>query len=164
MSPGVRRATLGTSGSSTPRRRIAVAHQTYAGPDRPASIEHERASGWISFAGIMLLLASVMNMIDGIAAISTSRFYVADARYIISDLNTWGWVILGLGVLQMVAALGVFAGNQAARWTGVALASLNAIAQLMFIPAYPFWSLSIFAIDVLVIYGLSAYGGRATFD
>jgi len=145
-----------------PRRRIAVAQQTYVGPDRANSIERE--SGWITFAGIMLILVSIINTIDGIAAISTSSFYVADARYIVSDLNTWGWVMLGLGVLQMVVAMGVFAGNQVARWAGVVIASLNLVAQLMFIPAYPFWSLSIVAIDVLVIYGLSAYGGRPAVD
>jgi hypothetical protein len=151
-------------GLSTPRRRIAVAQQTYVGPDRPAPIDRERASGWITFAAIMLILVSIINMIDGIAAISTSSFYVADAQYILSDLNTWGWVMLGLGVLQMVVALGVFAGNQIARWAGVVIASVNLIAQLMFIPAYPFWSLCVLAIDVLIIYGLCAYGGRATFD
>jgi tetrahydromethanopterin S-methyltransferase subunit F len=147
-----------------PRRRIAMAQQTYVGPERPSSVELERASGWITFAGVMLIVLSIMNTIDGIAAIGASGFYVADARFIVSDLNTWGWVILGLGVLQMVVALGLFAGNQAARWAGVAIVALNAIAQLMIMPAYPFWALSIFAVDILVIYGLVAYGGRATFD
>lgn len=58
----------------------------------------------------------------------------------------------------------VFVGNQLARWAGVVIASLNLVAQLMFIPAYPFWRLSILALDVLVIYGLTAYGARSTFD
>jgi hypothetical protein len=58
----------------------------------------------------------------------------------------------------------VWAGNQLARWTGVVIVSLNAIAQLLFMPAYPFWSLSIFALDILVIYGLAAHGGRPRLD
>jgi hypothetical protein len=98
-----------------------------------------------------------------IPASSRTIFSVADARDILGDLNTWGWVMLGLGVLQVLVAWAVFAGNQAARWAGGVIASLNAIAQLAFIPAYPFWSLSVLAINVLVIYGLAAYGGRATF-
>jgi hypothetical protein len=147
-----------------PRRRIVVAQQTYAGPDRPDAIEQEQENGWATFAGIMLMIVSILNTIDGIAAISASSFYVADARYIASDLNTWGWVLLGFGVLQMVVALGLFAGNQLARWAGVVIVSLNAIAQLMFMPAYPFWSLSILALDVLIIYGLAAHGGRPRFD
>jgi hypothetical protein len=139
-----------------------VAQQTYAGPDRAESIE--RASGWITFAGVMLGLASILNIVDGIGAISKSSFFAANAHYIAGDLKTWGWVMLALGVLQMVVAAGLFVGNQLARWTGVAIASLNAIAQLAFIPAYPLWSLSIVALDVLIIYGLTTYGGRATFD
>jgi hypothetical protein len=141
-----------------------VAQQTYAGPDRPGYVEPERGSGWITFAGVMLVMVAVLNVIDGIAAISKSSFYAADARYIVSDLRTWGWVMLALGVLQAVVAFGVWAGNQLARWTGIVVVSLNAIAQLMFIPAYPFWSLAIFAVDILVLYGLAAYGREGALD
>jgi hypothetical protein len=161
--PSSRHDTPFVNDPSMTRRRVAVAQQTYVGPDSPGSAQ-ERGGGWITFAGIMLILVSIINTIDGIAAISSSSFYVADARYILSDLNTWGWVILGLAVVQMVVALGVFAGNQAARWAGVVIASLNAIAQLMFIPAYPLLSLTVLALDVLVIYGLAAYGGRPRFN
>ena len=65
-----------------------------------------------------------------------------------------------IGVLQLLVGLGIWAGNQLARWAGVIVVSLNMIAQLLFIPAYPFWSLAIFTVDVLIIYGLVAYGGR----
>ena len=123
-------------------------------------VDRDRGSGWITFAGVVIMVAAIMNIIDGIAAISRSSFFANDARYIFSDLRTWGWIILGLGVLQMVIGFGIWAGNQLARWAGIAVVSLNAIAQLLFIPAYPFWSLSIFALDVMVLYGLAAYGGR----
>jgi hypothetical protein len=142
------------------RRRIAVAQQTVVGSERTTYTEQERGSGWITFAGVVIVMVSVLNMIDGIAAISKSSFFVADARYVISDLNTWGWIVLGLGVIQMIVAFGIWAGNQLARWTGIVIVSLNAIAQLLFIPAYPFWSLSIFTLDLLVLYGLAAHGGR----
>jgi hypothetical protein len=142
---------------------VAQQQQTYAGRDRPYTDE-QAGGGWITFAGVMLLLVSILNMIHGIAAISNSKFFVANAKYVFSDLNTWGWIVLGIGVLQMIVAFGIWAGNRMARWAGIFIVSLNAIAQLLFIPAYPFWSLSIFALDILVIYGLAAYGGRPVLD
>jgi hypothetical protein len=120
----------------------------------------ERGNGWITFAGVLLLTLGTLNVIDGIAAISRSHFYVGNAHYVFGDLRTWGWVALCLGALQLLVGLGVFAKNQFARWTGVVVLSLNAIAQLLMMPAYPFWSMSIFAIDILAIYGLVAYGKR----
>jgi hypothetical protein len=141
-----------------------VAQQTYVGSGRPGSVDQERGSGWITFAGVLIVMVAILNMIDGIAAISKSSFFIANARYIVSDLNTWGWIMLGLGVLQLAVGYGVWAGNQLARWAGIVIVSLNAIAQLMFIPAYPFWSLGIFTLDVLVLYGLAAYGGRPALD
>jgi len=116
-------------------------------------------SGWVLFAGIMLMLIGVLNAIYGIAAIDKSSFFVANTQYILSDLNTWGWVLLIIGVLQLFAAYSVWRGGSFGRWFGIAVASLNSIAALLAIPAYPFWSLAIFAIDILVIYGLTTYGG-----
>ena len=131
-----------------------------AGASRPTYREDTGGGGWITFAGVMIVIVAILNIIDGIAAISNSSFYIGDARYILSDLNTWGWIVLVIGIVQAVAAFGIWAGSQLARWTGVLIVSLNMIAQLLFIPAYPFWSLAIFTIDVLVIYGLVAHGGR----
>ncbi|HZE15187.1 MAG TPA: hypothetical protein VE197_05420 [Mycobacterium sp.] len=129
-------------------------------PDSYLEPFDERGQGWIMFAGVLLLTLGTLNIIDGIAAISKSHFYVGNAHYVFGDLRTWGWVALCLGGLQLLVGLGVFAKNQFARWTGVVVLSLNAIAQLLMMPAYPFWSLSIFAIDILAIYGLVAYGQR----
>src|SRR3954452_5346003 len=142
------------------RRANAVAQETYVGPDRSTYIEEERGSGWMTFAGVGILMVAILNIIDGIAAISKSKFFTANASYVFSDLRTWGWIVLALGALQLLVGFGIWAGNQLARWTGIVVVSLNAIAQLLFIPAYPFWSLSIFTLDVLVLYGLAAYGGR----
>ena len=137
-----------------------MASPTTVGPRQSTYVDVDRESGWMTFAGIVIMMVAILNIIDGIAAISASSFFVSDARYVFSDLNTWGWIMLGLGVLQVVVCLGLWAGNQLARWAGIVIVSLNAIAQLLFIPAYPFWSLSIFALDVLVLYGLAAHGGR----
>ena len=128
---------------------------------RPAAAEGEyEGAGWVLFAGIMLALLSVLNIIYGIAAIGNSSFFVNDTKYILSDLNTWGWVTLIVGAVQMLAAFSIWNGGQAGRWLGIGIAGLSAIAALLAIPAYPFWSLAIFAVDVLVIYGLAAYGGQ----
>ena len=141
-----------------------MAQQTYAGSGASRHTEPDRGSGWITFAGVIIAIAAIMNIIDGIAAISKSSFFVANARYVVSDLNTWGWIVLGLGALQMLVAFGIWSGNQLARWTGIVVVSLNAIAQLLFIPAYPFWSLSIFTLDLLVLYALAVHGGRPALD
>ena len=117
--------------------------------------------GWVAFAGLMLVMVGTLNVIDGIAAISNSTFFTENARYVISDLNTFGWIVLILGSCQVLAAFGVWAKTPGVRWFGVTVAALNGIAQLLFIPAYPFWSLALFTVDILVIYGLVAHGKRS---
>ena len=119
----------------------------------------EEGSGWVLFAGIMLVTVGVLNVIYGIAAIGDSKFFVANTQFILSGLNTWGWVMLVLGVLQVFAAFSIWSGGSYGRWFGIVSAMANAIAALLAIPAYPFWSLAIFTVDLLVIYGLAAYGG-----
>jgi hypothetical protein len=120
-----------------------------------------RGLGLVFFAAVMLLVVGIFNVIDGIAAIANSHVFVANAHYVIGDLRTWGWVALILGLLQLLAGGGVMIGNQAARWFGIAIIGLNLISQLFFIPAYPFWALTIIAFDVFALYGLCVYGSRA---
>jgi hypothetical protein len=122
--------------------------------------EYERGAGWVMFAGIMVFIAAVLNCIWGIAAIDKASFFVDDAKFIMSDLSTWGWIILGVGLVQMVAAFSIWAGGEFGRWIGIVGAGAGAIAALLSLPGYPFYSLAVFAIDVLVLYGLAAYGGR----
>jgi hypothetical protein len=121
----------------------------------------EAGEGWVMFAGVMLLILATLNVIDGIAAVSDSTFFTANAKFVISNLNTWGWILIIWGVAQGLVGLGVWARVRGVRWIGVAIASGNAVLQLLFMPAYPFWSLCLFTLDVLVIYGLIAYGKRA---
>jgi hypothetical protein len=122
--------------------------------------EEERGQGWVTFAGVMIALVGTMNVIYGIAAISNSKFYVHGTKYILSDLKTYGWLNLGVGAIQIIAALGIFSRSSWGRWIGIITASLNAIVQITWIPAYPLSSLALFAVDILVIYGLVAYGSR----
>ena len=123
-------------------------------------MEDVKGAGWLMFAGIMVLIVAVLNIIYGIAAIDNARFFIEDQRFIISDLNTWGWIVLVIGVLQLFAGFSIWAGGEYGRWVGIATASISAIGALLSIPGYPFWSLAIFALDILIIYGLAAYGGR----
>ena len=120
--------------------------------------------GFVLFASILLVVVGCFNVIQGIAAIANSHVFIANAHYVFGDLKTWGWITLVLGVLQLLAALGVLAGNQLARWFAVVVIALNAIDQMFFIPAYPFWALTIIAMDVIALYGLVAYGSRGNLE
>jgi hypothetical protein len=115
----------------------------------------------VIFAGVMLVLLSLLNGMDGIAAINQSRVFVGDAVYVFGDLRAWGWAMLGLAIAQLLAAIGVLSGSQVARWFGVLVLVLNAFSQMAFIPSYPVWSVLIIALDVVAIVGLTLYGGFA---
>ena len=119
-----------------------------------------RGYGLVLFASILLFMAGCFNMIQGIAAVAGSDVFAAHAHYVFANLTTWGWVTAVLGALQLVAAAGVLAANQFFRWFAVAVIGLNLIDQMFFIPAYPFWALTIIAVDVVALYGLCAYGSR----
>jgi hypothetical protein len=122
--------------------------------------ESVEGGGWLFFAGIMVLIAGILNCIWGIAAIDKAHFFVEQKRFIISDLSTWGWIILFVGVIQVIVASSIWAGGEFGRWIGILGATLSAIGALLTIPAYPFWALCIFGIDLLILYGLAAYGGH----
>ncbi|HEY5358180.1 MAG TPA: hypothetical protein VIJ82_10980 [Streptosporangiaceae bacterium] len=119
-----------------------------------------RGYGLMAFASVVLAMVGFFNLLDGIAAISRSHVFVANAHYVIGNLRTWGWVVMILGILLLVAAGGVLTGNPAARWFAVIVVGLNAIGQMFFLASYPFWSILIIAVDVVVLYALCTYGSR----
>ena len=119
-----------------------------------------RGNGWLTFAGVLLLIIGSINFIEGLAAIGNAHFFTHNTHYVAGSLKTWGWVVLCLGVVQFVAGGGVFVQNQLARWFGVAALAANAIVQLLMMPAYPFWSLALFGANVVALYGLAAHGKR----
>jgi hypothetical protein len=116
--------------------------------------EESTLSGWWVFAGVLLLIAGVLNIIYGIAAIGDAKFFTAHGTFIISSLHTWGWVTLILGVLELFAAFSLFSGGNFGRVVGIVVGSLNAIAALLAIPAYPLWSLALFALSIIIVYKL----------
>ena len=119
-----------------------------------------RGYGLIIFASVLLLVIGFFNLLDGIAAIANSHVFIGNAHYVVGDLRAWGWTMTIFGALQLLAAAGLWTGNQLARWFAVAVVGLNAIGQMFFIPAYPFWSLLIIAVDIVALWGLCAYGSR----
>jgi hypothetical protein len=122
--------------------------------------DDRRASGWVMFAAVMLLVLGCTNTIEGIAAVSGSHFFTPRAHYLFGDLNSWGSVIWVIGVAQGLTGIGILVKNQFARWLGVAFAAANTFAQMLMIQAYPAWSLALWVLDILVIYALVVHGGR----
>ena len=119
-----------------------------------------RGVGRTVFAAILLTIAGVLNIIYGIAAISDAHFYTdAGSHYVFSSLHTWGWITLLLGVLQLTGGFSLMSGGVYGRVIGIAAASLGAIGALLSVGgAYPFWSLGIFALCVIVLHGIVVYG------
>ena len=123
--------------------------------------EVERGEGWILFAGIMLAIAGVLNAIWGIAAIDDSTYFNGDNRFVIFDsLNTWGWFLLIVGILQLGAAFAVWTRHTYGQVAGIAFAALNAMLLLFTVNVFPIAAFMLFIVDLLVIYGLAVYGGR----
>jgi hypothetical protein len=112
-------------------------------------------TGWWVFAAIMLGIAGILDVVWGIAAISDSKFFTADATYIVSSLHTWGWVTLIIGVIQLCAAFSLMSGGGFGRVIGIIAASLAALVALANTGATPFFSLGVFALAMAVIYQLA---------
>jgi hypothetical protein len=135
-------------------------------PYRPAggkmSYEYDdsHGQGFVTFAGVMVMIAGVLNTIYGIAAIDKATFFTQNAKYVFADLKTFGWFVLILGAVQVFAAVAIWSGTGWGRWFGVACASANMILQMLWIPSAPFLALTILVLDILAIYGLLVYGGR----
>jgi hypothetical protein len=128
----------------------------------PSYIDYAPGSGWILFAASMLGIVGVWNSIEGLLAIGKSHVYGPSTTYVFSDLRTWGWILLIVGIVQVLAAFALMQGSQWARWFGIAVAGINSMVQLAWVTASPFWGLSMFTIDVLIIWALAVYGGRQT--
>jgi hypothetical protein len=123
---------------------------------RDYSAAQEEGAGWIGFAAVILALTGLFNGFEGLLAITRSHVFAGGAEFVFSNLRTWGWIVLGLGIVQVAAAFGLTTGRAVARWFAIACAGLNAIGQLLFAHAFPFWTIAAFTLDILVIYALTA--------
>jgi len=119
-------------------------------------------TGWVVFAAFMMMMLGFFQAIEGLVAIFNKGFYHVSSNGLVLHVNynVWGWVHLLLGALIFVSGVGVLAGNVAARAVGVIFAGLSALLNLVFIEAYPIWSVLIITVDVLVIYALTVHGGE----
>jgi hypothetical protein len=118
-----------------------------------------RGVGRAMLAATLLLIAGTLNIIYGIGALDDANIFVNDKRYIFTNLNTMGWVLIVLGVIQLTGGVSLFAGNAYGRVIGIIGGSLGAIGALLSIGgAYPWWSLAIFFLCVYIVHGIFVYG------
>lgn len=117
------------------------------------------AVGFTMFAAFMMILIGSFHVIAGLAGIIDDQFYAVTQEWVLQfDVTTWGWIHLIAGIVVLIAGLSLFTGAVWARTVGVILATLSAIANFAWLPYYPFWSLAIIAIDIFVIWALTAHG------
>jgi hypothetical protein len=118
-----------------------------------------RGAGRAIFAAVLLLIAGTLNIIYGIGALDSANIFAGDQRFIFTNLNTMGWVLIILGVIQLLGGFSLLAGNTFGRVIGIIGGSLGAIAALLSIGGnYPWWSLGIFFLCVWVVHGIIVYG------
>ena len=131
--------------------------------DRPPEgvfLGADSSPSWVMFCASMIGLLAIMNLIHGIAAVSDSKFFVGEVEFVLGGLKSWGWVLILVAIAQGAASLAIAGQLAGARWVGVGIVAVNAVIQLLILPAYPWWGAMLFALDVLVIYGLVAHGAR----
>jgi hypothetical protein len=121
------------------------------------------AAGLTVFAAVLMIMVGIFHAAQGLVAIINDTFYVVGEEYVFQfDVTTWGWIHLLLGILVAVAGFALFSGAVWARTVGVALAVLSAVANFLWMPYYPFWSIAIIALNVFVIWALTAHGRDIT--
>jgi hypothetical protein len=122
-------------------------------------------SGWISFAGWLMVIIGSIDAVEGLIAIIRGKYYVVSPQQIIVfDMKTWGWITLLWGVLVALVGVGLLSGSSWARWVAIVVASLSFIVQLSFIGSttYVLWGLSVLALTVVVLYALIVRWDEAT--
>lgn len=118
-----------------------------------------RGTGRVVFASTLLLIIGTLNIIYGIGALDDANIFVNDTRFILNDLNTLGWVLIVLGLVQLTGGFSLMSGNAYGRVIGITAAGLGAVGALLSIGgAFPWWSLAIFALCIYVMHGILAFG------
>lgn len=118
--------------------------------------------GWVWFGGIMLFTLGLFQAFQGLIALIDDGFSLAVGdQLLVFDLDAWGWTHLIMGILLVVAGIGVLGGTLWGRILGVIVAALSILAQLTILPVYPIWALIVIALDALIIYALVVHGEEA---
>jgi hypothetical protein len=114
-------------------------------------------SGWIVFAATMLFMVGMFDAIWGLGAILNDQVVTVGGRgAIVWDITVWGWIHLLVGLVMIATSVGLFMMKGFARWLGIFFAALSAILQVGVLTAFPIWALIVIALDVIVIYQLTA--------
>lgn len=130
---------------------------TAADHDRSGPTPSRGWAGWVAFAGIMLALIGFFDALQGLTALFNDEYFVVrNGDLLLFDFTAWGWITLIWGLVLITAGLGLLGGRGWARWFGIVAVFVNAIVQIAFLAAYPIWSTIIIALDVFVLYALTA--------
>ena len=122
-------------------------------------------AGWIGFAGILLVIVGGIDFFQGVIAVAEDEYFVPTASgFLVFDLTAWGWVMMIWGVLLILAGIGLVGGQGWARWFAIVVVSVNFLAQLGFLgnSQYPLWSLTVIALNIVVLYALTARWSEST--
>ena len=118
-----------------------------------------RGTGRVLFAGLLLLMAGLINIIYGFGALDDANVFVNDTRLVFDDLNTLGWVLIIVGLIQLTGGVSLMAGNVYGRVIGITAGILGALAAVLAIGgAHPWWSLGVFFLCIYVVHGIIVYG------
>lgn len=132
----------------------------YAEAGRPVSHRagpRPVAMGFTYLAASLMVLGGLFSFLTGLEAVRRGSFYLATNNYLYNiNIGNWGWIHIGIGCAVFLAGLALFARQTWARWTGVFLALVSAVMNFLFIPRYPLWSLLVIALDIVIIWALTA--------
>jgi hypothetical protein len=118
-----------------------------------------RGAGRVVFAGILLIMVGGLNIVYGIGALDDANIFVADTRFVLDNLNTLGWVLIILGIVQLTAGFSLMGGRAYGRVLGIIAGSLGAVGALLSIGgSNPWWSLCVFALCVYIVHGIVVFG------
>jgi hypothetical protein len=144
--------------TDTERTPAVGAQPAYTSGSQSYFSDTDDWGGWISFAGTMMILLGAFQLIEGLVGLLRPGYYLVGKEGLVVSVSYtgWGWIHLVLGVLVLTAGFGVMAGRAWARVVGIALASLSALVNLLFIAAFPLWAIIVIAVDIAVIFALTA--------
>ncbi len=128
-------------------------------------VRSDAAIGWTIFAAFMMMIIGSFHLIAGLAGLIGDNLYAKTPNYLFQfDTTTWGWIHLIGGTVVIAAGIGLFNGAVWARTVGVIVAAVSALATFAWMPAYPVWAITILAIDIAVIWALTAHGRDITME
>jgi hypothetical protein len=146
---------------SNPQQATRQASTYAADPPDPGHPGHWTV-GLSLFAGVLMIVAGVFGAVEGLVALFRNEVYLVGREYVFAfDLTTWGWIHLIIGIVVAAAGAGVMSGRTWGRVVGITIALISMLANFLFIPYYPVWSLLIITLNVFVIWALCVFDRRA---